>query len=274
MATAADDKASANAPLRMTSDGAGLGRPFLAARRSGAARPATVASVISQPRYCATSQVQSLRSATSHLTCWKSIAFELAAGERDKPESACRKGLVGGFFVAELGPQGGEGAGGLAAGGEGGDRGAFHGHSLDEGQCRDGGSCHAGPFGQKFFRGLLVQALTAVNHREEGADLGLLAIVLVSLAVGQPFTLQYARERAAKETWGHPLFKSINRNITWAWATAFAVLVAAHAAVVLGMMPLAADIAINLLALAGAIRFSTWYPGYARRKAGLATAAG
>jgi len=105
-------------------------------------------------------------------------------------------------------------------------------------------------------------------------DLGLLAIVLVSLAVGQPFTLQYARERAAKETWGHPLFKSINRNITWAWATAFAVLVAAHAAVVLGMMPLAADIAINLLALAGAIRFSTWYPGYARRKAGLATAAG
>ena len=133
MATAADDNASANAPLRMTSDGAGLGRPFLAARRSGTATPATVASVISQPRYCATSQVQSLKPATSHLTCWKFIAFDLAAGERDKPESASRRVLVGGFLLAELGPQGGEGAGGLAARGEDGDRGAFHGHSFDEG---------------------------------------------------------------------------------------------------------------------------------------------
>src|SRR5580704_1905805 len=99
MATAADDKASANAPLRMTGDGAGLGRPFLAARRSGAAIPATVASVISQPRYCATSQVQSLRPATSHLTCWKSIAIDLAAGERDKTESASRRGVVGRFLL-------------------------------------------------------------------------------------------------------------------------------------------------------------------------------
>src|SRR5580704_15796130 len=112
MATAADDNASANAPLRMTSDGAGLGRSFLAARRSGPATPATVASVISQPRYCATSQLQSLRSTAIHLACWKfirsprprdsetfilikeesrcvcrvgGVALELAAGERDKP---------------------------------------------------------------------------------------------------------------------------------------------------------------------------------------------
>ncbi len=101
-------------------------------------------------------------------------------------------------------------------------------------------------------------------------DLGLLAIVLVSLAVGQPFTMQYARESVPKEVWGHPLFKSINRHITWAWAAAFALLVAAHAAVVFGTLPITADVAVNLLALAAAIRFSTWYPGYARRRAGVA----
>jgi hypothetical protein len=105
-------------------------------------------------------------------------------------------------------------------------------------------------------------------------DLGLLAIVIVSLGVGQPFTMQYARESVPKEVWGHPLFKSINRDITLVWAAAFALLVAAHAAVVFGILPIMADIAVNLLALAAAIRFSTWYPGYARKRAGLAAGGG
>src|SRR5689334_12198735 len=33
-------------------------------------------------------------------------------------------------------------------------------------------------------------------------DSGLLLIVLVSMAVGRPFTLQYAREQVAREFWG------------------------------------------------------------------------
>ena len=37
-------------------------------------------------------------------------------------------------------------------------------------------------------------------------DAGLLAIVLVSLAIGRPFTLQYARERVAEQYWDTPLF--------------------------------------------------------------------
>ena len=101
-------------------------------------------------------------------------------------------------------------------------------------------------------------------------DAGLLAIILASLAVGQPFTMQYARERVAKEVWGHPLFKSVNRDITLGWAAAFAVLVVAHAGNVFGWgVPVAADIAVTVFVLAAAIRFSTWYPAFARKKAGL-----
>lgn len=58
-------------------------------------------------------------------------------------------------------------------------------------------------------------------------DTGLLVIVLVSLAIGRPFTLQYARESASPDVWNHPQFLAVNRRITLVWAAAFAVLVLA-----------------------------------------------
>jgi len=83
----------------------------------------------------------------------------------------------------------------------------------------------------------LLALFTAVSHWEWtltavrlAVDLGLLAIVLVSIAVGRPFTIQYARERIAEQYWQTPLFLAVNRRITWVWAAAFAVLVAAHVA--------------------------------------------
>ena len=47
-------------------------------------------------------------------------------------------------------------------------------------------------------------------------DAGLLAVVLFSLAVGQPFTLQYARESTPVEVWSEPAFLAVNRRITLA----------------------------------------------------------
>ena len=61
-------------------------------------------------------------------------------------------------------------------------------------------------------------------------DRGLLAIVVVSLAVRRPFTLQYTRERVPAQFWGSPVFLATNRTISPVWAAAFAVLVAADAA--------------------------------------------
>ena len=101
-------------------------------------------------------------------------------------------------------------------------------------------------------------------------DCGLLAIVLFSLAIGRPFTLQYARERVPEAVWATPLFLAINRRIAWVWAAAFAALAAAHAAVVFAPgTPVAADIAVTIAALAGALRFTAWYPEAARRRAGV-----
>ncbi len=92
-------------------------------------------------------------------------------------------------------------------------------------------------------------------------DGGLLAITLLSLALGQPFTLQYAREQVPEAWWTHPGFLRVNRVITAVWALAFAIMVAADAAPLLipGFPPLAAAAAI-VVALAGAIGFTIWYP--------------
>ena len=101
-------------------------------------------------------------------------------------------------------------------------------------------------------------------------DAGLLAIALVSLAVGRPFTLQYARERVPAAYWASPLFLAANLRITATWAAAFAVMVAADAAAeYVAVIPLWIDIAATLVALAGALWFTQWYPALLRRRAGV-----
>ncbi len=118
-------------------------------------------------------------------------------------------------------------------------------------------------------------ALTAAAHWNWtllgvrlAVDCGLLAIVLVSLAIDRPFTLQYARERVPPEIWNTPLFLTVNRRITWVWAAAFAVMVVAHAAVVfVSGTPYWIDTAVTIAALTGAFQFTARYPQTARRKA-------
>jgi hypothetical protein len=61
-------------------------------------------------------------------------------------------------------------------------------------------------------------------------DIGLLAIILISMAVRRPFTLQYAREQVAKEHWTSERFIRTNYAITTGWAVAFLVMVIAECA--------------------------------------------
>jgi len=99
-------------------------------------------------------------------------------------------------------------------------------------------------------------------------DAGLLAIVLVSLAIGRPFTLQYARERVPEAYWAMPLFLTTNRIITMVWAGAFAALVAADAlAEWVPAVPLWVDVAGSVAAFAAAVWFSRWYPAAVQRRA-------
>jgi hypothetical protein len=96
-------------------------------------------------------------------------------------------------------------------------------------------------------------------------DAGLLLIVLASMAVGRPFTLQYAKEQVAPEFWGRPDFIRTNYVITAGWALAFAVMVAADLALlILPDMPPRLGIAAIVVALVGAVKFTGWYPKHVK----------
>jgi hypothetical protein len=99
-------------------------------------------------------------------------------------------------------------------------------------------------------------------------DSGLLAIVLASIALGRPFTLQYARERVAPELQASPVFLRTNYVITGVWALAFAVMVAAEATLLLApAAPHRLAVVVIVVALVAAIKFTDWYPEHVRRRA-------
>lgn len=94
-------------------------------------------------------------------------------------------------------------------------------------------------------------------------DTGLLLVVLVSLAIRRPFTLQYAREGTPWEVWTSPAFIRTNYIITVVWALAFAVMVGADLVMLyLPNLPLRVGIGATILAIIGAMRFTSWYPDH------------
>jgi len=98
-------------------------------------------------------------------------------------------------------------------------------------------------------------------------DAGLLLIVLVSLAIRRPFTLQYARETVPREYWDRPAFIRTNAIITAAWALAFAVMVAADLVLIYAPgVPPVVGIVATVLALVAAIKFTSWYPKRVRAR--------
>ncbi len=92
-------------------------------------------------------------------------------------------------------------------------------------------------------------------------DGGLLFIILLSLIIRRPFTLQYAREQVPPAVQNSPTFLKTNYIITTVWALAMAVIVVADLAMhfVTGL-PLQVEVAAIVLALGGAFWFSKWYP--------------
>ena len=103
-------------------------------------------------------------------------------------------------------------------------------------------------------------------------DAGLLLIVLVSLALRQPFTLQYAREQVDRDLWSSPVFIRTNYVITAVWALAFLVMVLADLVMLyLPDVPLRVGIFVTVAALVGAVKFTGWYPEHQAAAAGPVT---
>jgi len=91
---------------------------------------------------------------------------------------------------------------------------------------------------------------------------------VISIAIRQPFTLQYARESVPQALWSSREFLRTNDVISAVWALAFAVLVAADF-VLLTMpdLPPRFGIIATVLALVGALKFTAWYPNRDRTAA-------
>jgi hypothetical protein len=98
-------------------------------------------------------------------------------------------------------------------------------------------------------------------------DAGVLAISLASLAIRQPFTLQYAREAVDPETAKLPDFLRANYVITWAWSAAFLLMAMANVLMIyVPGLPLWSGLAIAFAARNTAVYFTRWYPQYRRTK--------
>ena len=104
-------------------------------------------------------------------------------------------------------------------------------------------------------------------------DAGVLAIALLSLAIRQPFTLQYALEAVDAETAKLPGFMTANYIITWAWTGAFVLMMAANVLMIyVPSLPLWAGIVIVFAARNSAVYFTKWYPKHRRAKYGIPAA--
>ncbi len=95
----------------------------------------------------------------------------------------------------------------------------------------------------------------------------LLLIVLVSIAIKQPFTIQYAKEQVPREVWEHPLFYSINVTIAWVWAAEFTLLSASNlVAIYISSPKIVFRLVIPVAGFVTAALFSRWYPNWKQKK--------
>ncbi|WP_213741142.1 hypothetical protein [Bradyrhizobium sp. dw_411] len=92
-------------------------------------------------------------------------------------------------------------------------------------------------------------------------DIGLLLIVLFSLIIGRPFTMQYARESVPRELWTSPQFNRTNQMITLVWLAAFfAIVIADLVLLYLPEVPHKISVILTIGALYGAFKFTMAYP--------------
>jgi hypothetical protein len=116
------------------------------------------------------------------------------------------------------------------------------------------------------FVGLAIIALTTQANWSIPAvrlrvDAGLLLVVLISIIIRKPFTIQYAQEHAAPEVWRKPEFVRVNYVISAVWAAAFVVMVAADLVMVyVPSVPASISVLVTIVALYAAIKFSSRYP--------------
>lgn len=98
-------------------------------------------------------------------------------------------------------------------------------------------------------------------------NIGLLAIVLVSIVIGTPFTVQYAKAQVPREHWNSPGFLRVNYVMSAVWGLSFLLTALAD----LGEMYFASstgalDTAVVIGSMIGAMKFTAWYPDWVQKQ--------
>ncbi len=121
-------------------------------------------------------------------------------------------------------------------------------------------------FGAAIVFTLIVHPGWSVGGVRLVVDGGLTLIAAVSLAIGRPFTLQFAREQVPEQYWSAPQFMRANLLISGAWTLSFALAAACDAAATyVPAVPLWIEIVLTLGGLAAAAWFTVWYRTRAER---------
>jgi hypothetical protein len=110
-------------------------------------------------------------------------------------------------------------------------------------------------FGSLALYMFLVGAAWSVVAVRLAADAGLFAVVSLSLVAGQPFTLQYAKERVAPELWETAPFLSTNRLLTSIWCAVFGAMALADVGMLHGL-PVSVGVIFTLGALGAGLYFT------------------
>jgi|SRR3954466_892981 hypothetical protein len=101
------------------------------------------------------------------------------------------------------------------------------------------------------------------------ADVGVLAISLVSIVMRKPFVLQYALEEVDAATAKLPGFLKATYIITWVWTGAFVLMIIGNALMIyVPGLPFWSSLVIAVAARNSAAYFTTWYPQYRKAKYG------
>ncbi len=98
-------------------------------------------------------------------------------------------------------------------------------------------------------------------------NLALTLIVLISILIKKPFTLQYAKERVPEELWDKPGFYHTNLMISWVWFAAFVCMTISSA--LLGIFEEKETLLnwiIPNIFMVSAIKFTDWYPKHLQKK--------
>jgi hypothetical protein len=129
------------------------------------------------------------------------------------------------------------------------------------------------PWGTLLFFAFVFFAIVVFDLKALAGYMAVLAygtlatLALGSLAIGKPFTLQYARAEVPKEKWQNPTFIFINQILTLVWGMSFLFNLSINVLHKIYALP---NLLIAILANSSsvaAILFTAWFPKWYRKRA-------